>query len=379
MCLRCGKSIPLQRLRLHIDARGTDEVDAASAKMSQGQIPVCKFACFPVSTIEEHAASCCENQLSNPTLARTLDAELDAIAAKVGDCNENWLINVVRRNFFKTTFEELSDALTIDWEKPMKIHFIGEEGLDAGGLTRAFFSLLFRNNDLFENGSFRLDSGLLEKKTYETMGRATVRAILAGHPGPKCFNPLLARFICTGEEPDLADIPDEYVGRPDVLAAIQEISTDSTGSGDLVQRHGDLLEQAGFRKVLSSSTTSEAVHALKRHFTFYHVIGPLLQFRQGLKLLGVQTAIQGHVEESIKFFTTSPVSASDVQSFFKPTYTPNSELKPREEMIMYNFGKFLKKAERMYLKKFNMLFMSACEHLYMHFKFNRTPRAVPNF
>jgi RNA polymerase-binding transcription factor DksA len=26
MCLRCGKSIPLQRLRLHIDACGTDEV-----------------------------------------------------------------------------------------------------------------------------------------------------------------------------------------------------------------------------------------------------------------------------------------------------------------------------------------------------------------
>ncbi|WAR20106.1 hypothetical protein MAR_001944 [Mya arenaria] len=315
MCLRCGKSIPLQRLRLHIDACGTDEVPHYTELC-----PICHDE-FPVSTIEEHAASCCENQLSNPTLARTRDAVLDAIAAKVGDSNENWLINVVRRNFFKTTFEELSDALTIDWEKPIKIPFIGEEGLDAGGLTREFFSLLFRNNDLFENGSFRLDSGLLEKKTYETMGRATARAILAGHPGPKCFNPLLARFICTGEEPDLADIPDEYVGRPDVLAAIQEISTDSTGSGDLVQRHGDLLEQAGFRKVLSSSTTS-------------------------LKLLGVQTAIQGHAEESIKFFTTSPVSASDVQSFFKPTYTPDSELKPREEMIMYNFGKFLKKAER---------------------------------
>jgi hypothetical protein len=74
-------------------------------------------------------------------------------------------------------------------------------------------------------------------------------------------------------------------------------------------------------------------------------------FFAGLKLLGVQTAIQGHAEESIKFFTTSPVSASDVQSFFKPTYTPDSELKPREEMIMYNFGKFLKKVERMYLKK----------------------------
>ncbi|WAR15457.1 hypothetical protein MAR_005562, partial [Mya arenaria] len=348
MCLRCSKSIPLQRLRLHIDACGTDEaMDTCKPSEHTELCPICHDE-FAVSTIEEHAASCCENQLSNPTLARTLDAELDAIAAKVGDSNENWLINVVNRNFFKTTFEELSVALTIDWEKLMKIYFIGEEGLDAGGLTREFFILLFRNNDLFENGSFRLDSGLLEKKTYETMGRATARAILAGHPGLKCFNPLLARFICTGEEPDLADIPYEYVGRPDVLAAIQEISTDSTGSGNLVQRHGDLLEQADFRKVLSSSTTSEAVHALKWHFTFYHVIGPLLQFRQGmgLKLLGVQTPIQGHAEESINFFTTSPVSASDVQSFFKPTYTPDSEWKPREEMIMYNFGKFLKKAER---------------------------------
>jgi hypothetical protein len=154
---------------------------------------------------------------------RTLDAELDAIAAKVGVSNENWLNNVVRRNFFKTAFEELSDALTIDWEKPMKIHFIGEEGLDAGGLSRECFSLLFKNSDLFENGSFRLDSGLLKKKTDETMGRATARAILAGHLGPKCFNPLLARFICTGEEPD---IPDEYVGRSDVLAAIQDVCLD---------------------------------------------------------------------------------------------------------------------------------------------------------
>ncbi|XP_060588061.1 uncharacterized protein LOC132743547 [Ruditapes philippinarum] len=222
----------------------------------------------------------------------------------------------------------------------MKIHFIGEEGLDAGGLSREFFSLLFKNNDLFENGSFRLDSGLLEKKTYVTMGRATARTILAGHPGrPTCLNPLLASFICTGEEPDLADIPDEYVGRPDVLAAIQDISTDSTGSGDLVQRHGDLLGQAGFRKVLSSSTTSEAVHALKRHFTFYHVIGPLLQLRQGmgLELPGVQTAIQGHAEENIKFFTTSPV--------YKVSSNRLTH-QMREEMIMYNFGKFLKKAER---------------------------------
>lgn len=45
--------------------------------------------------------------------------------------------------------------------------------------------------------------------------------------------------------------------------------------------HSSLLEQAGFRMCLTVSTVQEAAEALKRHFTFYHVMAALMQFKEG--------------------------------------------------------------------------------------------------
>lgn len=45
--------------------------------------------------------------------------------------------------------------------------------------------------------------------------------------------------------------------------------------------HSSLLEQAGFRMCLTASTVLEAAQALKRQFTFYHVLGAVMQFKEG--------------------------------------------------------------------------------------------------
>ena len=81
------------------------------------------------------------------------------------DAVDVWEIPVIRRLFIKTAMAEMESANEDEWLRQLKIDFIGEEGVDAGGPCREFFSLLFRNTPVFENGGFSLNSELLEKKT----------------------------------------------------------------------------------------------------------------------------------------------------------------------------------------------------------------------
>lgn len=45
---------------------------------------------------------------------------------------EQWDIAVVRKCFLKTVMEQLEEATEADWEREMKVTFIGEPGLDSG-------------------------------------------------------------------------------------------------------------------------------------------------------------------------------------------------------------------------------------------------------
>lgn len=130
---------------------------------------------------------------------------------------------MIRRRFNETALEEITEAVDSDWEKNISVKFVGEEGVDAGGLSREFYSLLFKNTDIFEKRTFRIDSILLQKKAYYAVGKAAARAIIMGHPGPKCFHNFLAKFICFGQEPDFSEITYEDIGRADVLNAIEEV------------------------------------------------------------------------------------------------------------------------------------------------------------
>lgn len=68
--------------------------------------------------------------------------------------------------------------------------------------------------------------------------------------------------------------------------------------------------------------------------------------------------------ESIKYFSESAATAADIQEFYLPSYTTdNADLKTKEEAIIYNFGKFLKKAERMYSKLAVMLDIMVLQYI----------------
>ena len=150
----------------------------------------------------------------------TLEEEL---ANKLSSLNEDpWNINVVRRVFIKTAIEELSGGQPSDFERRLNVKFIGEEGVDGGGLTREFFTLLFEKTGVFEDDGFSYDADLLEKKEYNLIGKATALSIIHGHPGPRRLNKLFLDYILKGTEPG-TDFSDKYIRGADVKLAVEEV------------------------------------------------------------------------------------------------------------------------------------------------------------
>jgi len=133
-----------------------------------------------------------------------------------------WDIPVIRRLFIKTAMQQLADADEGDWCKKLKIQFIGEEGLDAGGLTREFFSMLFQQTPVFEDGLFSHHSHLLDEKAYHLLGRSTALALTVGHAGPQCLDSHIVKYILNGTIPDMDDLP-EQLNRQDAESAVSEV------------------------------------------------------------------------------------------------------------------------------------------------------------
>ena len=61
----------------------------------------------------------------------------------------SWNISIIRRNFMLTAVQQLEDAEDSDWSRKINVTFIGEEGVDAGGLSREFFPPFFLVKILF--------------------------------------------------------------------------------------------------------------------------------------------------------------------------------------------------------------------------------------
>jgi hypothetical protein len=136
---------------------------------------------------------------------------------------EIWNIKVLRRQFLTTAMEQLEDADQKDLEKKPQVQFIGEEGLDCGGLLREFFSLLFKDTEVFDKNSFVVNSRLLDQKRYLLAGKAVATSIVHGHPGPRRLNKHVVTYILTGREPDFNEISTEELEREDYISAVKQV------------------------------------------------------------------------------------------------------------------------------------------------------------
>lgn len=123
-----------------------------------------------------------------------------------------------------TTMEMLSDADIEDFSCDLNVKFMGEEGVDAGGLRRELFSLFFQQTKLLEDNTFSNDSFALQNGHYILLGKMTSLAFIYGHPGIQRLHETLLTYILTETTPS-HEVCTEDVHNATVRHAVSVVST----------------------------------------------------------------------------------------------------------------------------------------------------------
>lgn len=126
-------------------------------------------------------------------------------------------ITVRRKHILGDTFHKLRNGL--DVKKHLKVTFIGEPAVDAGGPLREYFHRLLR--DLSQDNSLlcgpqnsrvpRHSVVELEKRSFFHVGVILALSLLHGGPAPQFFSSAVADYITVGIEGvkcTLDDVPD---------------------------------------------------------------------------------------------------------------------------------------------------------------------------
>lgn len=93
-----------------------------------------------------------------------------------------------------------------DLSRPLAIEFEGEPGMDGGGLTREFFTLVIRSvindNRVFVTNyppfQFNYSVSQWREHFYKTFGKIVAHSIISGGPGLAGFPRWLYTYIVTG-------------------------------------------------------------------------------------------------------------------------------------------------------------------------------------
>eukprot|EP00794_Sanderia_malayensis_P008209 gene8209-9089_t len=261
------------------------------------------------------------------------------------------IMSVRRKNLWMDGMKKISLFYpTLSQESPFIVQFVGESGADYGGPKREFFAEMMRlaENELMQGSdrklTFQRDSGKLHAKMYESYGKLISLSFLYGFPGPKCFAPTLVSYILGHDIGDstIEEIPD--------FEARSRISVISEAKDDLMLNLSlstfDERFDAGLNKVSYAITEKpEVVKDMIYHYVVSKQLEEVQQFKKGLELMSVFSALQNHPNEACKEFLFTGLSASNVFSSFSPEYSCDEKKREMECDIVFNFNNFLDELE----------------------------------
>lgn len=104
------------------------------------------------SPVLTHFTECCSSQLPRP--------EHSGIPATHSDM---CILRIRRNHLTEDALDEIARQHRKDLFKPLRVHFIGEEGIDAGGVKKEFFQILVENLLSVDYGMLAFQS---ESRTY---------------------------------------------------------------------------------------------------------------------------------------------------------------------------------------------------------------------
>eukprot|EP00731_Ephydatia_muelleri_P014848 Em0008g568a len=237
----------------------------------------------------------------------------------------------------------------------IKVSFVGEDGYDAGGLSREFFRLfVLQFSELFLTGPserkfFVNNICALQRQDMLHIGHFVAHSIAIGCGGMPIFAEPVYQYICTGRYNHQQildmDLPDNL--QRVILKVRQSTTNDELQNVFATTEEQDLLLQCGFSTPLSSLSITmrdTLVSVIVDYHCIVKCIAMMDQFRQGLNLLGVLDMVQMHPHIMKKFFVhhNRVLSCDALIDMFGQQITFLSE---EEEKSFCFFVQFLQECE----------------------------------
>ncbi|XP_019862007.1 PREDICTED: G2/M phase-specific E3 ubiquitin-protein ligase-like [Amphimedon queenslandica] len=198
-----------------------------------------------------------------------------------------------------------SDALTamrkgFDKSSNLRITFIGEPAVDAGGPLREFFRLVMKdavsNNSLFQGPEDSRSPAHnvieLKKSTYKFLGEIFALSIVHGGPGPQCLSHPVANYLTYGIHKINGTIEDilDYATREKTRKLAK--ASDSEFRELIKTDEYDFIYDCGIN--VSTVTREEIIDRIISHYTIMVIKAELDEIKAGLDTLGILALLQNY-------------------------------------------------------------------------------------
>lgn len=176
------------------------------------------FIAPPQPQLEVRRAEVVEIDRANLEISDTLSTNsFNFSIPTIEDDAEIMIVNITRKNCAYQVFELYNDATVVN--KKLIVNFVGEVGVDGGGLTKEMFSLFFST---IENTFFKGEECIVpylplnrvrkEKEKFVCIGRALEHMILLTGSLPTKFSKSILKKIGNPEvSPDPSMILDDFL------------------------------------------------------------------------------------------------------------------------------------------------------------------------
>ena len=265
----------------------------------------------------------------------------------------------VRRNFIWTDAKVKLRQVERkgEWNKLMKIQFVGEPAVDEGGPRREFITLLHRymhDSSMFagldSKKCFTHNFTALKDRDFALYGKVIAWSILQGCPSPAFFSEPVTDYILYGElsklSPDISLVPDYTVRH-----ILQEL--DAISDPEEFQQKASGLElrfAAGYTKPsVTFDDKKDFIDCICLHYSILSALPELEQFIDGLAIFGFLDAVRAEPEKARSIFMETGeniITADAMEYLFHVEFSPpGSNRRAAEEAIDINRSRYFEEVD----------------------------------
>eukprot|EP00731_Ephydatia_muelleri_P037777 Em0561g2a len=265
---------------------------------------------------------------------------------KHGITEERWELSV-RRQCILTDALKCLEHPSFAPTKRLSVQFQGEAGVDVGGLSREFFTLLMDEirQHFWKKGTLIHNSKALKDGVYLKLGQLIAMAVVHSEihtnlMGKPVYEYLSGRSLCSLKV-SIEDIPDEAAQRKCI--ELQNI-TDEEQMHNFRIEHYEFLVEAGVMSTTLADKTSN-LNELCLHSAILRSVAEIQQLAAGLKTLCVIDALEMYPSLMESYFIKSEtaMTAAELRSTFIVTYSEDVDVRLKEEIALTYFDEYMEK------------------------------------